>query len=824
MAGPASGSLTITTNASNGPVFTVALTGEGLAPLECPPDEACKQLTFDPDTGTCVIEIRTGACDDGSVCTTQDHCDQGSCVGEAVQCPTEGECGRGVCDAQLGCLAIPDADLCDDGQPCTVESCDADLGCTHLTLADGAPCGHFDTCHVGTCSAGSCIVSTLPDGAACDDGLLCTADDQCRSGACGGVRGETTPVPAAVSSAFGFGEAFMMPDIEGAPDDVAFLFTESHLVRAQGGALALVDTAPGPPSAADSVQVVATSFGAVGAAFGSPLHVTTYGVSGATFTPLGGLDLASELNGVLLAAAGDRAFAAGADITAIDITNPAAPHVTDAVPEAGVGLALLAVGDRLFYGRLDGFTIFDTSAGTLDVLSDDSGGAAIGLALSDAGVLALRSDTPNRVVADRVDVLDPVTGAVTSTLDVAGRNVAAVASHGTRAALMGDNVELVALPSGTVLASAPLFPDYVHGQPAMSSTLLLANIDGLPGARAFDVSGDALVPLTAPGYGALGRLTRAAPGLVLAASALSARLIDATDPAGPAFIGGGNLPFRASLFRLAGGDLVTAPPGLGDASGSFGPLTIVDLTDVDAPVLESARSLAAALDGRFLFAAGGIVVSISARQPGFACDIDCSIPGGRVVAEAFDVSTSPPFPYPRLGGATLAVDGVIAFSDLTTAFDPATRRIAAELVADSDTIIVVDAGDPTAPRIYPPLAEPGSFVGSRLALHGDRLYILTAAGVVVEDIGADLTELADASWASLGLPTDIAFPLAVDDETLVVGFDGHIGFLSVATLPPRLIGDVAVPIAPVRATADGDRLVVSDLAQIMTLTPACPPP
>ena len=81
------------------------------------------------------------ACDDGSACTQQDHCNGlGTCVGTAIVAP-------GCCQK--------DAD-CDDGFPCTTGDCDVKSAtCSQKAL----PCAAKDACQVGWCSAGACAVT-----------------------------------------------------------------------------------------------------------------------------------------------------------------------------------------------------------------------------------------------------------------------------------------------------------------------------------------------------------------------------------------------------------------------------------------------------------------------------------------------------------------------------------------------------------------------------------------------------------------------------------------------------------------------------------------
>jgi hypothetical protein len=112
------------------------------------PDEPCVTSTCDPGTGQCHSSPSDGTCDDGDLCTVDDTCELGVCVG-GVQVP------------------------CDDQNPCTADSCDPVLGC-QATSDDGASCDDGSLCSVGdVCMGGACTPGTA---VACDDGNLCTVD------------------------------------------------------------------------------------------------------------------------------------------------------------------------------------------------------------------------------------------------------------------------------------------------------------------------------------------------------------------------------------------------------------------------------------------------------------------------------------------------------------------------------------------------------------------------------------------------------------------------------------------------------------------------
>jgi len=108
--------------------------------------------------------LDSGACDDGNACTTGDHCEAGVCV------------------ASGGCY---------DGNPCTTDECvlTPTPHCEYPAIACDTP---PDVCHVapGTCNwpgLGVCEYPNAPDTTACNDGDLCTVNDQCTSGACAGT-------------------------------------------------------------------------------------------------------------------------------------------------------------------------------------------------------------------------------------------------------------------------------------------------------------------------------------------------------------------------------------------------------------------------------------------------------------------------------------------------------------------------------------------------------------------------------------------------------------------------------------------------------------
>jgi len=145
----------------------------------CTADQAC-----DPDIG-CTYGDGTGtACDDGDACTENDTCQGQSCQpGAAVNCDDGNVCTEDLaCDAVNGCQYNPLTIACDDGNECTDNDvCDGAGTCAGVGLV----CDDDNPCTVDTCSLTTgCEFTTVPDASSCEDGEVCTVGDTCQSGVC----------------------------------------------------------------------------------------------------------------------------------------------------------------------------------------------------------------------------------------------------------------------------------------------------------------------------------------------------------------------------------------------------------------------------------------------------------------------------------------------------------------------------------------------------------------------------------------------------------------------------------------------------------------
>jgi hypothetical protein len=122
------------------------------------------------------------ACDDNSLCTQQDTCDQGQCLGAQKDCNDSQACTVDTCIAETGECSYEDSDgLCDDGNACTLEDTCSERECVSGALDD---CDDGEPCTVDACSPGTGCAHQGLDVGSCDDGDSCTLDESCIVGVC----------------------------------------------------------------------------------------------------------------------------------------------------------------------------------------------------------------------------------------------------------------------------------------------------------------------------------------------------------------------------------------------------------------------------------------------------------------------------------------------------------------------------------------------------------------------------------------------------------------------------------------------------------------
>jgi len=153
--------------------------------------------------GCTFIAIR-GACDDADLCTRDDTCMAGRCVGRVLDCDDGVECTADTCEPESGkCLNSKVSQRCNDADPCSLDFCEPlratnVSGCWHATAENGTLCGAAACGALPLCIAGVCTTSLAPDGYPCDDGNACSTSDTCRAGVCVAEAGNgswlSTPV------------------------------------------------------------------------------------------------------------------------------------------------------------------------------------------------------------------------------------------------------------------------------------------------------------------------------------------------------------------------------------------------------------------------------------------------------------------------------------------------------------------------------------------------------------------------------------------------------------------------------------------------------
>ena len=150
----------------------------------------CYNAFCDAKSFTCRLHppLNGTICDDFNDCTIDDRCVGYKCEGKRLTCDTGGSCSSGVCLKGSGCIftAALDGIGCNDNNKCTVGD-----QCWKGMCASGIQkdCSHYNTvCARGVCdtNTGDCVSVPINERQACDDGLICTIQDQCIAGKCRG--------------------------------------------------------------------------------------------------------------------------------------------------------------------------------------------------------------------------------------------------------------------------------------------------------------------------------------------------------------------------------------------------------------------------------------------------------------------------------------------------------------------------------------------------------------------------------------------------------------------------------------------------------------
>lgn len=113
------------------------------ADVRCPAETDCK--TFTCVQGECVAQNKSGSCDDKDACTSGDQCTSGACIGQPVQLSPSTLCVAYSCDPATGIKKdIKAGTQCDDGDVCTgQDQCDRNGVCKGRTITG---CGENRDC------------------------------------------------------------------------------------------------------------------------------------------------------------------------------------------------------------------------------------------------------------------------------------------------------------------------------------------------------------------------------------------------------------------------------------------------------------------------------------------------------------------------------------------------------------------------------------------------------------------------------------------------------------------------------------------------------
>jgi cysteine-rich repeat protein len=184
------------------------------APISCDDGNPCTDEAC--EGGDCLFTANASECDDGNACTTGDSCADGACkAAGALGCDDGNTCTNDGCDPSTGCTHTPHELPCSDGDLCTINdqcnegvclgggilACDDSVFCNGAEACDpntgckpGNPPNVDDgvDCTVDACDEEADVVFHTPVSEECDDDLFCNGVETCDPA--GGCQDGAAPV------------------------------------------------------------------------------------------------------------------------------------------------------------------------------------------------------------------------------------------------------------------------------------------------------------------------------------------------------------------------------------------------------------------------------------------------------------------------------------------------------------------------------------------------------------------------------------------------------------------------------------------------------
>ena len=155
-----------------------------LGPTQCVDSNPCTDDSCASATG-CVFLPNAVTCDDGDICTTADLCAGGTCAGVADTCDDANVCTDDTCTPGVGCSHVFNYAPCSDGDACTPGDLCKKGTCVGLAVAATDLCDDANVCTDDACDATLGCQHTA-NTASCEDGQPCTIDDTCAGSKCVG--------------------------------------------------------------------------------------------------------------------------------------------------------------------------------------------------------------------------------------------------------------------------------------------------------------------------------------------------------------------------------------------------------------------------------------------------------------------------------------------------------------------------------------------------------------------------------------------------------------------------------------------------------------